>query len=562
MSRFNAASFLLASVFLVHAAPARAQTANLAERLPADTFCYLYWHGASAISPASRDALVALWYDPGFAPARALIEENIESALQRNPKAAHLPAHEVRALLEQPIIVGARLTAPDPDEKTGAKSLVHGFMVVERAGKAGRDLISALASSDPKTAANMKITPAGFLVSAADVRTRNDLVARFSSAAAPATSLAGVAAYREAQAQSSGQPSLEFFLRFPALSELHLANSPNFNWVAFLHALHAERLHEAYGEINLDAPSELARFSIMGDTSPGSVFDVFGANTPSFDALALAPAGSSLSVTRMDLPAFAADITAALSAAMNPAQMAKFKAAIDLFVSPVMPMLGGEYAVISKPAPDNADPPTSLIAMTIHSKAANELFTSLLAAFVHPAGQEGPIVYYRTPPMPDFTAGVNPTPGQNPSGGNTPQKGGALKNSATCPYFIALTPHLLLASKDEALVRKTAHSVTSAAPLPPGLSAEPSFQAARALMPAELSGLDFADFSNARWADSLKPFSMVLEKQKDAKDAENVAAFEKWLKSGGSAVIARHLHWLMIGSWKDPNGIHWRADIN
>jgi hypothetical protein len=194
--------------------------------------------------------------------------------------------------------------------------------------------------------------------------------------------------------------------------------------------------------------------------------------------------------------------------------------------------------------------------MTIHSQAATELFSSTLAPFLQPAGSEGEIHYYRfseQKPAAPVKQGDTATTAAHP----------ADAKPKTVPSFIALTPHLLLMSHNEALVRRVAHEVTSATP-PPGLAAAPGFRAARASMPAQLSGFGYLNLRGIDWTKLFERGAAraAKDKEKDPRAAQRAAALARWARTGGSAVLARHLHLFVLGAWKDSHGVHWRGDIH
>lgn len=560
MKRLKTASLLLFALALVAVPAAHAQTPELTERLPAGTVFYAYWRGADSISPASRNALVALWRDPGFAPARQLIEQGIVEAVTSNPRLAHIPPKDVQALLGRPLIFGVRLANPSPSAKAGARTHARGFLVVQASGEAAENLRAALAGTGPQAASHVRLTSAGFLVASGDPATLDDVAGRFGASPPAAESLGSLPAYREAHTELAGRPAIEFFLRIPDLAKLQPQVTPHFNTAAFLRALHLERVHLLCGDIDLNAPTALLHFSILGDTERGSLFDLFGANTSSFATLAAAPAGASFSAYRMDLGAVVSVILNAFSVALSPDQMARVKMFAGLFSTAIVPSLAGEYATIWPQQTGPSVERPALFAVTIHRQAADQLFATTLAPFAHPAGQEGEIHYFRVGPR--GAAGAGQT-GEKEKAKEKPKAKGAAKEPSAKALFIALTPHLLLASSDEALVRRAVHSVTAAAPPSGGLAAEPRFLAARAELPAELSGLTYLDFARIHWTQGLEKLAAAMAKnKKDPRAAERAATLEKWAHAGGGAVLARHLHWLVIGSWKNGGGVHWRGNIH
>jgi hypothetical protein len=553
MTRYRIACLLLATWVLAATPAARAQTAPLPSRLPADTFLYLYSRGTDSISPASANPLARLWNDPGFAPARRLIEQGFLDSVARNPRLARIPQQDLDALLARPAVFGVRLTDQAAPKGKG-QSTGRGFLVVEAGAKVAAQVRAALAGAGPQAAVQMRVTPSGFLIFSDDPATLSDLATRFGSAAPPASaSLASLAAYRDSLAEITGRPTLEFFLRVPAIPLLHPQTRPGFDTGAFLRTLHLERVHLLCGSLDLNAPTSLSHFAILGDTAPGSLFDFFGPNAASFPTLAAAPASASYVVNRFDIGAVLSIIADAFAAALPPDQSARLKMISGLLSTAIVPALGGEYAAITPHPGPGRD---QLFAMTIHSQQASQLFDSTLAPFVEPVGSESMIRYFRfprTPPAQTPAKDADPAPGAQTS---------ARRTRRSVPSFIALTPHLLLMSHDEALVRQVAREVTASTP-PAGLAAVPEFHTARAEMPAQLLTFFYMNLHGFDWTRLFaQGADRAAKEKKDPQAAARAAALAKWAREGGSAVLARHLHLFVVGGWKDAQGVHWRGDIH
>ncbi|HVB35056.1 MAG TPA: hypothetical protein VNJ52_11885 [Patescibacteria group bacterium] len=529
---------LLAVVLSLIAVPAvRAQSSNLAARLPADTLLYLYWRGAGSLTPGSRNALVSLWNDPGFQPARQLILEGLVDAAARNPRLSQIPQKDIEALLADPAVFGIRLAARAGSAHAKPGLVAHGFLVMRATGTAGRDLRADL-KSGPHGSTNLRFTRSGLLLASDDPATLDELAGRFgASGTSTSKALSTLAAYREARAEIAGQPAVEFFLRVPEVSSLGPRTTPNFNTGAFLQSLHLERVHLLCGSIDLSHPAALVHLAILGDTSPGSLFDLFGANAASFPTLAAAPVDASISVYRFDIGAVLSLLTNAFSAALGPQQSARLRIISALLAGTVVPALGGEYATIWPHLSSGKE--DSLLALTVNPEAAGKLFSTTLAPFVKPAGEEGGIRYFRP-----SAAGKN-----------------GAANGKEQPALLALTPNLLLVSSDESLVRSRARAVTAATP-PPGLAGTAGFRAARAELPAELSGLSYFDLQAFDWTEWIRKMAADMAKNKKNPHAgERARALQKWADGEGGAVLSRHLHLVVAGAWKNDQGMHWRGQI-
>lgn len=538
MQRLKTACLLSVLLSFFAVASARAQTSDLAARLPSDTMLYLYWRGTRSLTPGSRDALVSLWNDPGFQPVRQLILKNLVDAAARNPRLSRVPRRDIEALLAEPAVFGIRLARGDRSAKGKPGPHAYGFLVLRTTGTASKDLRTDLGKSP-----GIRFTRSGLLLASSDPATLNQLAGQFGgSGPSPSKPISTLAVYQEARAEIAGQPALEFFLRVPEVSSLGPQATPQFNTGAFLASLKLERIHLLCGSVDLSHSAAHVHFAILGDTSPGSLFDLFGANTASFPTLAAAPTDASVSVNRFDIGAVLPVITNAFSAGLGPQQSARLGIISALLASTVVPVLGGEYATIWPRLPAGKE--ASLLVFTVKPEAAGKLFSTTLAPFVKPAGQEGEIRYFRPAKIGKNAAGKEK---KAPAGQST---------------LLALTPGMVLVSNDESLVRSRARAITAATP-PPGLAGTARFRAARAELPGELSGLSYFDFQGFDWTHWIEKLAAGMAKnEKNSHAAERAAALEKWAKGGGGAVLSRHLHLIVAGSWKDKQGVHWRGDIH
>ena len=540
MARLKTACLLAATLVLMASPAARAQTGDLAARLPADTLLYLYWRGAESIKPGSKNALVSLWDDPGFRPMRQWLVQSLVDATARNPQLSQVSRKDIEALLADPFIFGIRLAAG-----TGSATAVpraNGFLVVQTEGKTGQEL-SADLERRLKSAVNVRFTQSGFLLASGDLATLHELARQFgSSGQAASKSLSTLASYQEAHAEIAGRPPLDFFMRVPETSSLAPQEAAGFDTKAFLQSLHLDRIHLLCGWVDLNQPSNFMHFAILGDPVTGSLFDLFGANVSSFQTLAAAPVGGSIVASHLDLGAVVSLFTEAFSAGLGPDRAMRLKVISALLTSTVMPALGGEYAMIRPRLTVGNNP--SLLALTVNSPAAEALFSTTLAPFLQPAGQEGEIRYFRLARKPAVAA----------------QGGAEDKPSAGQSMLVALTPRLLLISTNHELLRRTARAVTTASP-PPGLAGTARFRAARAELPAELFELIYFDLHAFDWKEWIEQkAAQMARNHTNPLAAQRTAELDRWSTEGG-AVLARHIHVIAAGAWKDERGVHWIGSI-
>ncbi|HVB99475.1 MAG TPA: hypothetical protein VNJ12_09135 [Candidatus Dormibacteraeota bacterium] len=551
MPRLKTTCLLIVTFVLMATPAARAQTSDLAARLPADTLLYMYWRGADSLKPGSKNSLVSLWNDPGFQPMRQWIVQGLVEATARNPQLSQVRRKDIEALLADPFVFGIRLATQGSSAPTGPTTTASGFLVVQMEGKTGQELRADL-QKNPKSMTNVRFTRSGLLLASGNPATLRALARQFGSGPAGSKSLSTLAAFAEARAEITGQPPIEFFMRVPEASSLAPRKAPGFDTKAFLQSLNLQRIHLLCGSIDLNEPSAFIHFAILGNPSPGGLFDLFGANVSSFQTLAAAPAGASIIVSRLNIGAVLFLFTNAFSAALGPDRAARLEMISGLLSSTVMPALGGEYAMIWPRL--TAGEGSSLLALTVNPLPAASLFSTTLAPFLQPAGQEGEIRYFR---VAGRSTGAAPGGAQDKS-----SPAGAKPAAAPQSMLLALTPHVVLIGRNEALLRRGARAVTAAAPAT-GLAATASFRAARAELPAQLSGLSYLDMQTFNWTKWLERMAArMAQNQKNPRAAERGAALDQWAKAGGGAVLARHVHLIFSGAWKDGQGVHWRGDVH
>ncbi|MFZ0638056.1 MAG: hypothetical protein WA020_03665 [Candidatus Acidiferrales bacterium] len=562
---------LLALALLLFASPVFAQTNPLVDRLPADTWAYVSWGGTASLkSVSSTNSVLRLWHDPAFS---AFLENSIANVSHSGgPRKSGLTPEqsaEILSALENPAVIGS-LNGPD-DAAGQNHNPVHFFLIYDATGK--QDLVDKLRrkrDADATQPAQVSSFAIGSItvekrVSSANTvyeaqagsyfihtdsrRAMEELLPRFGGGRAPATSLGQSPDFPEA-CRGFSQSSILNVLVLPARFHLPAAaQSSGFDFRAFSSSLHLDGIRAGCFSVSFEKETTRTRGVVLGDTSQG-ILNVAGNNRDSFGTLPLASANSSFQVTVTDYAALYNSLFTAASAAL-PSDKAPFLAAGVAFLSSTwgMPpdqffaLFTGEAAVIY---PDTAaDPLQSFYAFAIRDpEKVLHVLQHGVPGEKASTSQEGDVTYLTV----------------------TVSIGAAAATSAAPSVYFALTPNMLLASKEQEAVRQAVvrvHAAAGAVPSDP-LSADPDFQKARALLPAKLDGLSYGNYAHYNWQKLFSETEKNLntKMQGAARNSKRpVPTLAQIFQGLDPAVLSRYLHVSIGGSWKDPTGIYFDSYI-
>ncbi len=568
-------------VFL--AAPVCAQQARLDERLPASTTFYVYWRGAASYEPVKNtNPLLLMWNDPEFAPARAELLDQIARNFSKTPVPAALTREMVLALLENPFVVGAvstgkpaetKLLAKNGAEKpavpdntfllydaTEKKQLLEKILSLEFAGAGSPPAItrSAFGKTSIEAVAAEKETyyrafVGNFFIRAAQKAILEDLIGRLETATPPAANLTTLAEYQDARRVIGEQASLEFLLRIPDLTKAGLPGTSGVNADAVMKPLGVEKLRAVCGGLTFTAEATRARGAVLGDTSPGGLFDLLaGESTSNFATMAAAPAGTaSFTAFRLDLPAIYKLVRSVVNAVMpsqqgNPADALEGMAATGLGMSipDALGLFSGEFATYSTDL--GIDPYSNYYAVGIHKP---QQVLSLLRTFL------------RDKILSEDGAGQNTVLSVTTSFADL--KTGAPRKRF---YYLGVTPQLLLVSPRKTALRETLQRLAAPAGSSAAiLAADAKFAAARGRIPQSLSGISYFDLSRVRWEAELESAGPATADPPKSGAAATPAAASSaapdWRKLVSPAVLSRYLHLAVSGWWKGPDCLHFDGFI-
>jgi hypothetical protein len=546
-------------------------------QLPTHTTFYIAWRGEPQGDIRHANNLFALWDDPDFAPSRAAMFENLaapsgEAKSDTKPGLTPAEAQEYSALLENGFVIGY-ISKPESKTSTDAKpsdpAAAAGapidkwngfFFVYNRTGKEAllskavlrmrnqeKDLpqlsqitiagIPAL-KVQRKTGATYWIEHGKYAASANDPAVLEQILPRLEGAAPP-DSLSQSATFQEAQSHLGGV--LELYGAVPGLKTLAQNTANGFNLAGVLTAIKLDAVHSICGRIVLDGAKTRFQGTILGDTAPGSVLDLWPVGVDSPASLAIKPPNAiSYSESQFDLPAFYQVLKrgiAAMSANGNsPAAMVEMmaQAKLGMPLADALALPTGEFTSMQlSPA---LDPDKSIYVFGIHKKdEILKLMRTLLGEQITSERAEGDTTFLKVSLH-----------------GKQGTKGVAQWDF----YHLAVTPNFIYgAPKFESLKEALAGRDTmSAAVLTP-------LQAARADYPAKINGLYFFDLQKVDWAAAkvhgIEQAKKAAEKP-NATPAQKAAAknLPNMLTDANPQVFARHLHEMAGASWKDEKGIH------
>lgn len=562
---------LLAATLLFFVAPVFAQTNPLVSRLPADTWAYISWGGTASLKPVSAtNPVLRLWNDPSFSAflQRSIFTVSHEgSPTQKFGGLTQEQTAEMLSALENPAVFGF-VNNPGGSGPAAEGSASY-FVIYDGTGK--RDLVEKLRRErDAKAAPPPQVSTisiagttvekrvsgsdtsynarsGNYYIYAGSQHAMEELLVRFGAGAAPAGSFTESTSF-PTECREMARPSILNVLVLPA--QFHTpetsANS-GFDMHAASKSLHVDRIRGGCMSVTFEKEVVRARGAVLGDTSEGSILNFWGDNRDSFATMALAGPSSSFSVYNIDFLAIYNSLFSAISAGL-PSNKAPFLAVGVAFLTSTwgippdqaFALFSGELAAIHPNT--SIDPSQSVYAFTIRDpqKIVHILQHALPGERVS-TDPEGNVTYL-TATMP-VHAMVQSVP------------------AAPSTTYFAVTPDMLLASKEERLLRDAVAHIHSAggAAQAGGLRSDPTFQKARAALPAKLVSLLYANYANTNWRKALGEFEKNLNDQREqaARAANKPAPPPVDLLQGfDPALLSRYLHYSIGGAWKDSNGIY------
>jgi hypothetical protein len=570
-NRFSFLFPILLASLLFLSSPCSAQAPIEPGKLPGRTLFYLLWRGAPTGDIRKTNAMLSLWDDPDFAPYRSAFVEALMNDSKKQKTRSAMTGEELAdlsPLLDNSFIVGY-LAAPETPAtpkadpaKTPAPPWNGAFFVYNRAGK--EELLSKavlrMRSSDSEVPNLTNLTVAGtpalkierksgttywaetgkFAVSANDPAVFEEILNRLNEKST-ATPLSQSPVYQEASPLLSGG-IVEFFLRVPDLKTIDTGSDPMaVQGRALLSKLKIDSLHSLAGHVSLEASKTRLQGAILGDTSAGTLFDLWPEGQSNPPSIAFLTADTVyFNESQINLPGFYKLIKNAFTAAGTSATPvadaieSAAKTRLGMPLPDALALATGEIA--SFQTSPSLDPAQKIYLLGIRNKPDSlKLLRSILGDQISSERAEGTTTFLKI--------SLHGTQGAS---------GLAQWNF----YHLAMTPDFLIGStKNETLRAILAEQSTSA---PPAIPA--NIQKARGQFPATLNGFTFVDFQKLDWP-ALK-IRWVADANKSAKEAKSMDAANSsrkmadWLERVDPKVFPKHLHTVTGASWKDSHGVH------
>jgi hypothetical protein len=548
-------------------------------RLPSQTSWYLFWHGTPSGEVRKSNSLYALWDDPDFVSARTAWLESFLTEAQgdKNSDKAKLSREEFAqyvTLLDNALLTGAlrepeslkakRNSAAAKEAAASGVPAWNGmFFIYDRTGK--EELLSKAVlrmrseGTDIPKLTNLTVAGVSALkierkagvtywaefgkhaVAAKEASVFEEIVQLLNGQSTEAT-LSRSPSYLEAKPLLHGGV-LEFFVAVPSLKDVALgAPSQSVTTVKpFLNALKLDSLHSIAGHIALEGPKTHLEGAILGDTTPGSLFDFWSdgqANPASLSYVSsdtiyysesqfnLLGIYQTLRNLFLQGPNNAAQFVAAMEASAQ--------TRIGMPLTEALAVPTGEVAWLQT-SPTFEDSQKIYLFGITNKTNALKLSRTLLGDRISSEKNEGDATYLK----------ISLQGGQSSSGV-------AQWNF----YFLVMTPSLMFGSAKAENLRQYVHQ-------PPASGTTPlakNLLAVRAKYPEKLNGFSYFDFQKVDWpglkAKWIAEANKSAEHAKTTENAKTDKKFADWLTSVSPDVFPRHLHSMAGASWKDAKGVH------
>lgn len=578
------------------------------ERLPADTWVLLQWHGVTAADKVrGTNPVMRLWDDPQIKAVRAGLFEDLA---RENSAFNRARADDVLSVLENPAVIGV---AGDPLTVVSGGGKVHGFAVINRKGKEAAwarlrqesmakpgVVESSYAFSGLQVKKTVTTTPAppapegmsqgpprvreSFSAMLGDYELFADqqqlmetLITRLQARSAPAgASLASDATFQRAQRFRADGPLLEAFVKIPDLSKLPIPPQQQLDIAGGVRELHLERMHGLWLSAGMGSDRMVMRGALLADTTPGGLLDLIGGNVKDFQTAAVASAEGSFGALRLDLPALYVTLLRAVRSGLPPDQGAAAGILIDSVVaaqtgmraSELLSLLGGEIGMSSVgDGMIGGSVPGMLLFQVARSEPLLGLLQTLTSSFSQGEERIGAATVLKL---------------------LAPQTGAAAGAVAPQPVLVAVAPKTLAVTQDRRqLEAALAREATGAAAPAGSVAADPAYQAMRRSFPAELNSVSFANIARGHWEKELDSIRKTLRTQQEelrrrlaeagapvagdaasAQQAEQLRAqlgtLEKAEKTADVVIplLAKYLKLSAGGGWKAADGVFFDSYVN
>jgi hypothetical protein len=556
---------------VISSARVAAQTPVDPGQLPGRTTFYLLWRGTPTGEIRKNNSLYALWDDPQFSTARTSVLESFLNNAQNQKTKPAVDREELAqyvTLLDNPFLIGylrhpeSRAAANGPAARN-APAWNGMFFIYDRSGK--EELLSKAVVRMRGTERDIpKLTPltvAGIPALKVERKEGTTFWAEFGKYAVSANEpsvfeeilnvvngkagsggLSQSAAFREAKPLLSGGV-VEFFLSISSVQDTVL-DSPTSSQAQvkpLLAALKLDAVHSLAGHISLESAKTHVSAAILGDTTPGGLFDIWADGQANPVSLGyLSPDTVYYGESQFNLLGIYDTLKRAFTSAggnstqaVNPLQAAA-ETRLGMPLPDALVLTAGEFAYLqNSPTLDDSQ---KIYLLGIRNKPdALKLARTLMGERITSERNEGDTTFMK----------ISLQGGQSSAGV-------AQWNF----YYLAMTPTLLFGSSKSEIL----HKYAGQAPANPDAALSKNILGARGQYPEKLNGFSFFDFQKVDWA-GLKA-RWIAEANKSAESTKTTDAtnnnkkFADWLMQVNPDVFPRHLHTMTGASWKDAQGVH------
>jgi hypothetical protein len=543
---------------------------------------YLAWHGTPGGEVRKANSLWALWDDADFAPVRAAMIEKMTHKSARPEKAGAPVTQEELAryasLLDNEFVVGY-MGNPNPAKNVGKPTSSQAnkwnglFFVYDRTGKeatiASLMMRGRMNEKDPpkisattiagisaikeerKSGTSYWAEDGKYAFGATEPIVFEQIVAWTKHATAEESSLAQTAGYREASGILKGG-LVEFYFHFPSLQEMNWDTSLfGFRMRPLVRSLKLEMVHSISGRVLLEGTRTRVQGAILGETNPGSLFDIWdeGTTTPSSWQF-IGSNTVSYQESRVNLPGIYGVVKRALQSAAGDGQQnpldfmeTAFTTRLGMPLPAALGVFSGEFAALqTSPV---LDPTKQNYVIGIRKKTeALKLMHAGFAERLSAERSDGDTTFFKI------------------------SEGGMASAAGTASwkyYHAGMTPDLIVWSRSNATMRETLASGKRTAG--ENTQVPPAWQAAREQFPRSINGLSLFDFQKIDWAATkerwaVEPLNVSSSKNSAGNKASTGPdAPASVLKGLDPKIFPRHLHLAASASWKDAHGMHFEGWI-
>jgi hypothetical protein len=571
-SRWRVSIAATVLVFLFPRPPLFGQALTIPERVSPDTLYYMQWCGLASLSDAQRkNHLLLLLQDPDFAPLWKLAADKLHQGLNKENTYSAPELADMISLLDNPAAFGV-VTNSVPAKTSvpsSAPSLFGVFAVYDASGKVDlvqrlRALAKSAGSGAPVVttydfngtlveaqtsgkSASYSARVSHYFLFASEKQIIEDLITRFQGAAKPDSSLAELPEYKAVRKYSSSDVAIEFFAHVPNLDKLISPEQKGKPAARLIHSLHLDKIHVAGGSMSFAGEATRIQGAVLGEASPGSLFEVAGPSGAVFQAQPIVGSSPIFSFSRMNFVALYELIHGAVLGTLTEQQASNVTTAeamaqnfLGMSIRDVFALFTGEFASTTSYAEDGSS--LHMFVLTIQKPDdVLRVLRAVAASMIVAEDTSGGTTYL------DLSF-----PYQDPATHTERRKF----------YYVAVTPQMVLTAPQKAMLRQAVDRLSSEPAAAPasGILRSAEYLRMRSLLPEKLSGLSAADIAAIPWSKMIPGLTGQVAHATMQSQGSNPRDLS-WLQGIKPDVFPRHIHITVSGWWKDSNGIYFDSYI-